>query len=64
MRLDGPLLRAAINYWALTQHVFHFNGVELCPTIEEFSAIMGEPEIDDLVFPTIGEDLPSLLQVV
>ena len=25
---------------------------------------MGEPEIDDLVFPTIGGDLPYLLQVV
>ena len=25
---------------------------------------MGEPEIDDLIFPTIGKDLPSLLQVV
>ena len=25
---------------------------------------MGEPEIDDLIFPTMGGDLPSLLQVV
>ena len=25
---------------------------------------MGEPEIDDLIFPTIGGDLPSLLQVL
>lgn len=25
---------------------------------------MGEPEIDDLIFPTMGRDLPSLLQVV
>ena len=25
---------------------------------------MGEPEIDDLIFPTMGGDLPSLLQVL
>ena len=25
---------------------------------------MGEPEIDDVIFPTMGGDLPSLLQVM
>ena len=62
--MDEPLFRAATNYWVPTQHVFRFNGVELCPTIEEFGAIMGEPEIDNLIFPTMGGDLPTLLQVV
>ena len=51
IRVDEPLFHAAANYWVPTQHVFHFNGVELCPTFEEFGAIM-------------GRDLPSLLQVV
>ena len=60
IRMDEPLLRVTANYWVPTQHVFHFNGVELCPTIEEFGAIMGESEVDDLVFPTIGRDFPSL----
>ena len=64
IRMDEPLLHAAANYWVPTQHVFHFNGVELCPTFEEFGAIMGEPEIDDFVFPTMGGDFPSLLRVV
>ena len=36
IRVDEPLLHAAANYWVPTQHVFHFNGVELCPTIKEF----------------------------
>ena len=36
----------------------------MCPTIEEFTTIMGELEIDDLIFPTMGEDLPSLLRVM
>ena len=62
--MDEPLLHVVANYWVPTRHVFCFNGVELCPTIEEFGAIMGEPEIDDLIFPTMGGDLPSLLQVL
>ena len=64
IRVDEPLLCAAVNYWVPSQHVFHFNGIELCPNIEEFAAIMGELEIDDLIFPTMGGDLTSLPQVV
>ena len=41
--------------------MFRFNKIELYPTIEEFGTIMGEPKIDDLIFPTMGGDLPSLL---
>ena len=59
--VDETLLHAATNYWVSFRHVFHFSGIELCLTIEEFVAIMGESEIDDLIFPTIGRDLPSLL---
>ena len=61
IRVDEPLLHAATNYWVPPRHVFRFNGIELCPTIEEFAAILGESEIDDLIFPTMGGDLPSLL---
>ena len=64
IKVDEPLLRAAANYWVPPRYVFRFNGIELCPTIKEFGAIIGELEIDDLIFPTIGRDLPSLLQVV
>ena len=58
IRVDEPLFCAATNYWVPSQYIFHFNGIELCSTIEEFGTIMGEPEIDDLIFPTIGGDLP------
>ena len=61
IRVNEPLFRVAANYCVPTQHVFHFNGVELSPTIEEFGAIMGEPKIDNLIFPTVGGDLPFLL---
>ena len=45
-------------------HVFEFNGVEVCPTLEEFSAIMEEPSVNDLVFPTMCGDLPTLIQAL
>jgi len=61
IRVDKPLLHVAANYWVPSRHVFHFNGIELCPTIEEFGAIMGELEIDDLIFPTMGRNLTFLL---
>ena len=52
IRVDEPLLHAAANYQVPTRHVFRFNGVELCPTIEEFGAIMDEPRL------TISSSLP------
>ena len=60
--MDEPLLHVAANYWIPTQHVFHFNGVKICPTLKEFGAIMGEPSMNDRVFPTMGGDLPTLIQ--
>ena len=65
IKVDEHHLCAAINYWVPSRHVFCFNKIELCPTIEKFTTIMGEPEIDDLIFPTMGRDLPfSLLRVM
>ena len=48
IKVDEPLLRATAKFWILTRHVFQFNGVELCPTLEEFSAITGESEVSTL----------------
>ena len=64
IRVDEPFLRVATNYQVPSQHVFRFNRIELCPIVEEFVAIMAKPEIDDHIFPTMGRDLPSLLQVM
>ena len=63
IKVDEPLLHATTNYWIPTQQVFHFNGVEICPTLKEFSAIMGEPSVNDRIFPTMG-DLPTLIQAL
>ena len=39
IRVDEPLLHATANYWVPSQHVFHFNKIELCPTIKEYATI-------------------------
>jgi len=60
IKVDEPLLRVAANFWIPTQHVFHFNGVEICPILEEFSAIMSKPKVSTLILPTTGEDFANL----
>ena len=64
INVDEPLLHAAANFWIPTRHVFHFNGVEICSTIEEFNATMGELEVNSLILPTIGGDLVALVQAL
>jgi len=38
--LNFNFLDAAINFWDPVDHVFRFNGYEICPLYEEFAAIM------------------------
>ena len=60
IKVNEPLLHAATEFWIPTQHVFQFNGVELCPTLEEFSAIMCEHDFSAIILPTLEEDHSSL----
>lgn len=57
IRVNEPLLCAAAKFWILTWHVFQFNGMKLCPTLEEFGAIIGELDLDAIILPTLEEDL-------
>ena len=41
VKIRWDFLRAAMKFWDLEDHVFRFNTVELCLTIEEFSALLG-----------------------
>ena len=41
LKIDTDLLHAAATFWDTKDHVFRFNGQELCPLIEEFAAILG-----------------------
>ena len=59
-KVDEPLLHAAPKFWVPTWHVFQFNGIELCLTIEEFGAIMGEYDFGAIILPTLEEDLFEL----
>ena len=60
IRVNEPLLRAATEFWILTQYVFQFNGVKLCPTLKEFGTIMGEPELGAIILPIDEEYLFDL----
>ena len=41
LKIDTALLHATGNFWDTRDHIFRFNGQELCPVIEEFAAILG-----------------------
>ena len=41
LKIDTTLLYATTTFWNTRDHVFRFNGQELCPLIEEFAAILG-----------------------
>ena len=56
IKVNKPLLRVVTEFWIPTQHVFQFNGVEMCPILEEFSAIMGKPDVCTLILRTTNED--------
>ena len=38
LKINIPFLHAAATFWDTRDHVFRFNGQELCPLIEEFTA--------------------------
>ena len=41
LKLDYNFLHGALTFWDPTLHVFRFREMEPCPTMEEFSAILG-----------------------
>ena len=41
VKIKWDFLCAAVNFWDIEDHVFWFKTTELCPTIKEFSAILG-----------------------
>ena len=57
IRIDKPLLYVATEFHIPTCHVFQFNGVELCPTIEEFGVIMDECNFGSIILPILEDDL-------
>jgi len=41
VKIKRDFLSATVKFWDPEDHVFRFNTIELCPTIEEFSTILG-----------------------
>ncbi|KAL7204638.1 hypothetical protein ACSBR2_017673 [Camellia fascicularis] len=45
-----PFLHVAARYWNPITYVFHFGSQEMCPTLEEFQALM-ESRHDEEIMP-------------
>ena len=54
--MNELLLHATTEFWIPTRHVFQYNSVELCPTLKEFGATMGELNFNAIILPTLNED--------
>ena len=66
VKIKLDFLHVAVKFWDLEDHVFRFKTAELCPTIEEFSAILGydlskksvvvscDPRHRELLFDALG----------
>ena len=60
IKVNEPRMCAATKFWIPTEHFFQFNGVELCPTLEEFGVMMGEHDFGAIILPTLEEDHSNL----
>ena len=69
VELNFNFLNAAVNFLDPVDHVFHFNGYEICPFYEEFASIMDTEcssrdnivqIIPNMLFP---EELSALVQL-
>ena len=61
VQVDFSFLKAAASFWDPQNHIFNFNGRELCPLSEEFSAILGVylPPPTSLVLPFFRNQYPQ-----
>ena len=66
--LNTEFLSAAIGHWNMGLHIFQFNGLELCPTLEEFCDILGYDSASLPMLPptdpiNVPRDLASFLGI-
>ncbi|KAL7212476.1 hypothetical protein ACSBR2_015213 [Camellia fascicularis] len=64
VNINWPFLRAAAQSWDPNVHVFRFGHQELCPTFEEFEALLEVHPCTDLVHPTTLVSYLRLLEEV
>ena len=63
MKIDNAFLHAVTTFWDTQDHVFRFNGQELCPLIEEFATILG-CSLDStamIILPDLNMQIPHKL---
>ena len=63
LKIDTTFLHAATTFWDTQDHVFRFNGQELCPIIEEFATILG-CSLDStamIILPDLNMQIPHKL---
>lgn len=53
VRVNQDFLKLATEFWDPSRHVFRFNNTEVCPTMEEFGAILGRPDFDHILLPSV-----------
>ena len=61
VQLQPSILRAVVSFWDPVVHVFRFKGEELCPTVEEFQALLGYRPRDQVISPTSLVSFPKIL---
>ena len=63
LKIDIPFLHAAATFWDTQNHIFRFNGQELCPLVEEFAAILGYSldSIAMITLPDMNMQIPHKL---
>ena len=66
VKIKWDFLHATVKFWDTRDHVFWFKTAELCPTIDEFSAILGydpskksiavscDPKHREILFDALG----------
>ena len=64
IRLNLPLLHAAMAYWDSSLHVFRFGLDEMCPTVEEFMAYLRGHESIVPVIPEFNRNMSRRLSTV
>ena len=60
IKVNEPFHHAATKFWIPTWNAFEFNGVELCATLKELNAIIGEPDVSTLILPTTNKDFSDM----
>ena len=55
VRIKQEFIQLAAEFWDPSRHVFRFNNSEMCPTMEEFGAILGRSDFNHVLLPSTAQ---------